>query len=140
MLGSGVSEFIDNILSDNARFIAIVLAVLVAHIAILIASIARRRTLRTTFALNLVLASLVILYLVTRIGSHPALIQEIRDGVDGSSVPILAVELAVAVASLLAFRRVRFAVLLSWLAFGLHGLASAAAIAFAMTFKLSALI
>ncbi len=140
MFGSGLSDFIDDILSDNARFLAVALAVLVAHIVVLIASIARKRAIRAMFALNLVFACLVILYLATRIASHPALIRQIRDGVDAVSVPIIALELVAAVASVLAFRRVRFAFPLSWLAYGLHGLVSAGAVAFAMTFKLSALM
>ncbi len=131
----GFSQYVDGVLGDNAQFLAIALAVLGAHIALAIASIVKRRTVRAMCALNLALACMVVLYLVTRMGSHAALIQEVRDGVDGSSVPIIACELVAAGAAMAAFARVRFAVRLSWFAYGLHGVVSAAVTAFALMFK-----
>ena len=140
MFGGGFSDFIDDVLGDNTRFAALAIAVLGAHIAVLIASIALKRAVGAMFALNLSLACVVVLYLVTRIGSHPALIQEVKDGVDQSSLPIIAFELVAAGAAVLAFWRFRFAVALCWFAFGLHGLLSAAAIAFLPMVKLTHLM
>jgi hypothetical protein len=64
----------------------------------------------------------------------------VKDGVDQSSLPIIAFELVAAGAAVLAFWRFRFAVALCWFAFGLHGLLSAAAIAFLPMVKLTHLM
>jgi hypothetical protein len=92
------------------------------------------------FALNLVLAGVVVFCLIPRIGSHPALIKEGIDGLAQSSAPILAFEIVIPVAAIAAFWSVRLAIPVSWGAFGLHGLLCAAAIALALTIQWSKLM
>jgi hypothetical protein len=140
MDGGWFSDLVDGVLGDNDLFRAIALAVLAAHGAALIAALVRRRVVRAIPALNLALALVVVLYLVSRIGSNPYLLANAREGLDPTEVGLVAFEIGVAVAAAAAFARLRFAAPISAAAFGLHLLASAAAVAFVLTFKIDRLI
>ena len=127
------AAFLDGVLGDNDRLKIIALAVLALHVAGLIAALALRRIVLQMLALNLALAVVIVLYNVSEVSAYPQLLRDLLDGSDPVRIALVAFELAVAAAAVAAFRRVRFTRAISAAAFGLHLLASAAAVALALT-------
>jgi hypothetical protein len=96
-------DFVDAVLGDDDRFKAISLAILAAHAVVLVAALLRRRVVIAIPALNLAIAVVVIAYLVSRIGSNANLFENVREGRDPTSVWLVAFETGVAVAAAVAF-------------------------------------
>jgi len=141
-MGPGAfADAVDALLADNQRAIALIVALLGAHLAIGVAALALRRIPRLLLGLNLALAGVVLLYKTSQYIAYPALIAIARDDLMGNSdVRLVLFEAAVAVAAVFALAGRRFAVVLSATAFLVHTLVAAAFIAFMMTFHLDRLI
>ena len=128
---------IDQALGDNDRLKILALAILAAHVTILIAVLILRRIVSAMLALNLALAIVVVLY---KIGAYPQLWANLVGGSSPEVAALVAFELAVATAAVAALDRVRFARAISAAAFGLHLLASVAALSHMMTLKFDRLV
>jgi hypothetical protein len=108
------------------------LTVLAAHILALIAALSLKRGAGPLLALNLVVAGVLLIF----VASHPRLLD---DPPDWQMVGLGVFELLVIAAALAARWYARLAIPISCAVFGLHFLASAGAVAFALTFKITRL-
>jgi len=134
-------DAVDALLADDQRAIALIIALLVAHLAIGVAALALRRIPRQMIGLNLALAGAVLLYKASQYAAYPALIAIARDDLAGATdVRLILFEAVVAIAAGFALAGRRFAAALSVAAFVIHALAAAAFIVFAMTFHLDRLM
>ena len=116
-------------ISSDATFqTATVLAVL-AHVGVLLAVWLAPSGLRGLLLLNAFIACAVLLYAASRA-------RYIWAARDWPYVGLIGFEVLVLAAAVFAFRGQRIAVVGSYLAFGLHGLASLAAVAYAFGFKM----
>jgi hypothetical protein len=141
-MGPGVfADAVDALLADNQRAIALIVALLVAHLAIGVAALAQRRIPRPMIGLNLALAGAILLYKASQYAAYPTLIAIARGDLAGNTdVRLILFEAVVAVAAVFALGGRRFAAALSVAAFIVHALAAAALIIFAMTFHLDRLM
>jgi hypothetical protein len=116
---------------SNAALTAITLAFLAAHVAALILALARKPAGAAAIpAVNIVVAVVLLAYNVPRLVAYPG---------DGQRVALALFEaLALALAAA-ALWRMRLAYGGSCVVFALHGLASIAAVVFALTFKITRL-
>jgi len=132
---------VDALLADNQRAIALIVALLVAHLAIGVAALALRRIPRQLIGLNLALAGAILLYKASQYAAYPALIAIARDDLVGNTdVRLILFEAVVAITAVFALAGRRFAAALSAAAFIVHALVAAAFIVFAMTFHLDRLM
>jgi hypothetical protein len=118
---------------SNSQLTAIVIAVLVAHIATLAIVVLRRRNIAPLLLLNGAVALAVLAYLAM----HP---RWLRQPIDGQLVALAVFEALVLATAVLAARQVSVARICSWLMFGAHFAVSALAVAFALLFKIDRLI
>jgi hypothetical protein len=117
---------------SNIQLTVVTLAVFLAHVAAL-AMAGRRRQACPVISLNLIVAGATLIYLVTDW-------RWLRPPMDRPMAGLAAFEILVLAVALLALARHRAAVVGSWIAFGLHFVASALAVVFALTFKITRLI
>jgi hypothetical protein len=104
-----------------------------AHAGALIGVVCSSRGLGFLLGLNTTVALSVLLYSATRM-------RYILAAVDWPYLGLIAFECLVLAGALWAFKEGRAAVIGSYVAFGLHGCASIAAVIFAFTFKISKLM
>jgi hypothetical protein len=112
---------------------AIIIAVLVAHIAALTIVVLRRRNISPLVFLNGAVAVAVLAYLAM----HP---HWLRQPTDWQLVALAVFEALVLTVAVLAARQVSIARICSWLMFGAHFAVSGLAVAFALTFRITRLI
>lgn len=118
---------------SNTQLTAVTLVILAAHIAALIVTLLLRRRAGALLAVNVAVASVLLLF----VASHPRLL---ADPVDWQVLGLTAFELLAVAAAVAARWYVRLAVPISCVVFAVHLVASAAAVAFALTFKITRLI
>ncbi len=117
---------------SNTQLTVAMLAVLAAHVAALVAALLPKRGAGPLLVLNLAVAGV----LLVLVASYPRLL----DPVDWQLLGLAAFELVALAAAVAGLRRVGWAVPISCIVFGLHFLASAGAVAFALTFRITRLI
>jgi hypothetical protein len=117
---------------SNVQLTVVTVAVLLAHVTALAIAASRRRA-RPALSLNLVVAGATLVNLATDW-------RWLRPPLDVQVAGLAAFELLVLAMALLALAHHRPAVVGSWIAFGLHGLASVLAVVFVLTFKITRLI
>ena len=141
-MGPGAfADAIDGLLDDNARLVAVAVALLGAHLVLGVAAVAQRRIPRLMIGLNLAVAATILLYKASEYLAYPALIEEARDDLAGDAdVKLLLFEAVVAVAAGFALDGRRVGAWLSAAAFVVHTLAASAVIVFVLTFHLDRLI
>jgi hypothetical protein len=130
------ADLVDAMFYDNDRLKAIVIALLLFHIALAISAIVSKPILPAIPATNLALALIVVLDTASGRAAYPARLQYVLDGADMMSPALFVFELIVAAAAVAALAGVGSAKVLSSIAFGLHGLVSLASVLFIVTFKL----
>lgn len=116
-------------MSSNATFQLTTVLVALAHVGVLLALWLSPHGSRALLILNAAVACAVLLYAVSRA-------PYIWAGRDWPYVGLIAFELLLLVLAVLAFRGERMAAVVSYIGFGLHGLVSLAAVAFAFAFKM----
>jgi hypothetical protein len=120
------------LLMSNIQLTIVTVAVLLAHVAAVAIAVLRRQS-RPALSLNLVVAGATLVYLATDW-------RWLRAPLDLQVAGLAAFEVLVLAVALLALARHRAAVIGSWVAFGLHAVASALAVVFALTFRITRLI
>ena len=120
-------------INSNTLFQTIVVAVLIAHVGVLGGMWYSPRGINGMLALNVLLASVILVYTATRM-------RYIIAAMDWPYFGLIAFELCMLTASMLAFRESRPAIICSYVAFGLHLCVSVAAVVFAFTFKMNRMI
>lgn len=118
---------------SNTQLTAITLLVLAVHIVALTASLLLKRGAGALLAVNLSVAGIILTY----VALHP---NWLDSPVDWQILGLAVFELVAVVAAIATRWRVRLAVPISCMIFGVHSLASASAVAFALTFKITRLI
>ncbi len=116
-------------MSSNAFLQTTVVVLFLAHVGALLSLWFGPRTMAFMLALNIVIAAAVLTYAATRA-------RYILSMYDPRQTALILLELIVLVAAIWAFRHNRSAATLSHIAFGLHFLATIAAVIFAFTFKM----
>jgi len=116
----------------NIQLTLATLLILAAHLATLTAAVLKRTSIPILW-LNLAVASVVLIYLAL----HP---RWLAAPVDGQMAGLAVFEAVSALAAVMALRGVRLAGAVSWGLFGVHLLASIAAVAFALLFRITRLI
>jgi hypothetical protein len=117
---------------SNAQLTTATCLVLAAHLLALAVTLIRWRSGGPIRLVNLAVAAGILGYLAL----HPLLF---RTPVDEQMLALLGFALVSAAAAIAAQRRVRFAMILCWLAFALQLVASLAAVTFALTFRITRL-
>jgi hypothetical protein len=135
----GPTQFVsvvDALLDDNATVLALVVALIVAHLAVAVLGLARRRIPPLMPGLNLAIAASILLYKTMEYWAYPALIEEALDDLTGNTdVRLILFEALVAVAAGFALARWRVAAALSAAAFVVHALAITALLVFGLSFS-----
>ena len=118
---------------SNQQLTATTLALVVAHLLAMGAALLMKRGPAPVAVLDLAVAGAVLIYLVSR----PRWLQQ---PVDWPVAGLALFELLVLGAAILALRCSTPAIAISWAMFAIHFLVSCAALAFALTFKITRLI
>ena len=116
---------------SNTQLTLVTLLILAAHLAVLTAAVLKRGPL-PMLSLNLAVAGVVLVYLAL----HP---RWLAAPVDGQVAGLAVFEAVVVVAAVMALRGAGPAGAVSWGLFGVHLLASVAAVAFALLFRITRL-
>jgi hypothetical protein len=117
---------------SNGQLTLVTLVALVAHVLALTIAIWLRRA-QPAIVVNLAVAGLTLIVLASNL-------RWLRAPVDLPVVGLAAVEVLIVVLAMLALARHQAAIVSSWVAFGVHFLASGLAVAFALTFRITRLI
>jgi len=117
---------------SNSQLDVLVVAWFAAHLSVLIAAVVWRRARPAVIWLGGLDAACALIWLAI----HPAWF---RLPLDLQVLGWAGFELIALATSVLALRRMRAAVVGAWTAFGVHGIASALAALFALTFKITRL-
>ena len=135
------ADIVDALFRDDTRAIALVVALLGAHLLVGVAALWLRRIPRLMIGLNFALAATILIYKASQYAAYPALIAFARDDLAGNmDVRLVLFEAAVVAAAGLALARWRLAAWLSVAAFLVHAFVAAAFIVFATTFRLDRLM
>jgi hypothetical protein len=117
---------------SNEQLTAATIVILGAHLLAVALTLIRWRGGGPIRVVNLAMAAGILVYLAL----HPRWFQA---PVDEQMLALLGFALASAAAAIAAQRRLRFAMILCWLAFALQLVASLAAVTFALTFRMTRL-